>query len=368
MRLTIAQAILSKALSSAGRCVAKHGSLPSLGAILLDARDGLVLTATDLDRTLHLEVEANVDEPGRSLVPARLIAEVVGGLPSGDITLTAKDNKHITVESGGYSLNIRTLDPEYFLSTPELAEPASLALQAASLKAAIGQVRHAVDESSGSRPALTGMLFHADGQTLTLAAADDFRLAVKMLPAPTSKPFTAIVPAASADEMARLLADGDATLEVGSASAAEISRVVLTIPQASLSCRLIDGAFPRYEQIIPTRLENSLSCAVADLRQALRVASPITRECKLIVRLALDAGGIELAAEAADTGNVRAHVEATVAAPAGTLALNAVFLADALGAVGTERVELAWQGPQRPLRVVGVGDDSLVQVVMPIHS
>lgn len=368
MRLTITQGALSRALSSAGRCVAKHGSLPALGAILLDAQDGLALHATDLDRTLRLEVEANVQQAGRALVPAKLLTEFVGGLPGGDVELTADDAKRITVESGSYKANIHALDPEEFPSTPGLHEPASLALQAASLKAAIGQVRHAVDESSGSRPALTGMLFHADGQTLTLAAADGFRLAVKTLPAPTSKPFTAIVPVMAADEMARLLADGDATLEVGSASAAEISRVVLTIPQASLSCRLIDGAFPRYEQIIPTRLENSLSCATSDLRQALRVASPITRECKLIVRLALDAGGIELAAEATDTGNVRANVTATVAAPAGTLALNAVYLADALAAITAERVEMAWQGPQRPLRVVGVGDDSLVQVVMPIHS
>lgn len=372
MKLTIAQATLSKALAITGRCVARHSSLPSLSAILLDARDGLALTATDLDRTLRLEVEANVTEPGRALIPARILTEVVGGLPNADVTLTAQDSKQLRVKSGEYRLKVQTLDPDDFPPTPELAEPASLTLPAWALRQAIGQVRHSVDENSGTRPALTGVLFDADGHSLTLAAADGFRLAVKTLAAPTSMPFTAIVPASSVDEMVRLLGDGDARLEVGlpvtmgNLSTPGASHAVLTTPNLSLTCRLIEGNFPRYSQLIPTDLSNSLSCAVADLRQALRVASPITRQTNKIVKLAFDAGGIELSAEAADMGDVRAHVDASVAAPAGSMSLNTVYLADALGAVSTERVEVAWQGPQRPLRVVGVGDETLVQVVMPI--
>src|ERR671932_581059 len=146
MKLSCLQQNLAEGLNVVGRVVPSKSTLPVLSNVLLATDEGrLKLAATDLE-------------------------------------LNAR-NRRVHLKSGRYESNIAGIDSEDFPPIPTVEEGASITLDAAVLKDAVGQVAFAAAQDD-SRPVLAGVLLKLQGDRLTLAAADGFRLAVREVDLP----------------------------------------------------------------------------------------------------------------------------------------------------------------------------------------
>src|SRR5436309_1162632 len=186
MKLECLQENLAEGLAVVGRVVPTKSTLPVLSNVLLAARDGeLQLAATNLELAVAHRVPASVDREGEITLPARLLSDYVALLDHGQkvaLELNSKTHK-VHLACGRYEANVAGIDAEDFPDIPSVSGGPSFAIPASILKEAINEVVFAAAPDD-TRPVLAGVLLKMGGTTLTLAAADGFRLAVRTVELP----------------------------------------------------------------------------------------------------------------------------------------------------------------------------------------
>src|SRR5690349_17410278 len=213
MKLSCLQENLKRGLAVVSHAVAGKSTLPVLSNILLATDDGrLKLAATNLELGITCWIGAKVDEEGAVTVPAKLLSDVVGGLPNDKVTL-ALDARSVTVNltCARFANNIKGIEAEEFPVIPSITdrEP-TVTLPPDILRETIDQVAFAA-ASDDSRPVLAGVLVRLRGSEAIFAATDGYRLAKRTvaLPEPVATPQEFIVPARALVELARILGDSE---------------------------------------------------------------------------------------------------------------------------------------------------------------
>ena len=212
MKVTVLQENLAHGLSIVSRAVSPRSTLPVLANILL-ATDGgrLRLSATNLELGITCWVGAKVEEEGSTTVPARTFNDLVSTLVSQpiDLSLTVR-TQTLNVHSGSSNTNIKCIDAQEFPPMPVVDAHEGMQISVTDLKEMIQQVVFAAS-TDDARPVLTGVLLKADGNKVTLSAADGFRLSKreKEMPSAVPQPISAIIPGRALTELARVASDSN---------------------------------------------------------------------------------------------------------------------------------------------------------------
>lgn len=375
MKISCLQENLAKGLSLVGRAVATKTTLPMASNILLTS-DGprLKLAATNLEIGITTWVGAKVEEQGGVAVPARLLTEFVSSLPEERIDMVLSPrNRTLNLRCARYEANIRGADPDDFPPLPTVSEEPTTTVDPKALHDAIAQVVFAA-ATDDTRPALAGVLASFEGSTLTLAAADGYRLAVRRLAlnSPVAEKVDIIIPARGLQEVGRMALEEEEAVEITVAPSR--GQVMFHTTNVDLVSRLIDANFPPYAQIIPPRYTTRVLISTAELQKSVKIASLFARDSANIVRLKLEPGEeelqpgrVEISAAATDLGDNASEVDAIVEGTGTQIAFNFKYLMDVLNVVGTNQVALEVTSPSSPGVVKPVGDDDYVHVIMPMH-
>ncbi len=361
---------LARGLSVVSRAVSSRSTLPVLANVLLKTEDaGLKLTATNLEIGITYWVPGKIDEDGATTVPAKLLTDLVNSLPPGDkveLEVAAGDTLHL--KAGRFQTHIKGIDADEFPAIQTAGDRPTTRIAQNVLRRALAETAFAA-ASDEARPILTGVLARFEGDVLTLAAADNYRIAVKSVPILDAVPETSVViPARALNELARILADVDDPVEVMLAPAR--NQVLFHLDGIDLVSRLIDGQFPNYQQVMP---QSHATRAVLDREELLRAVRPaalIAHESANIVKLQIGGdgeAGIMVSANA-EVGDHVGAVEAAVEGDGTTIAFNARYLADVLTNVDAEQFALELNGPLSPGVFKPIGDDQYVHVVMPVRT
>src|SRR5580765_1164033 len=360
---------LARGLSVVSRAVSNR-SLPVLTNVLLKTEDGgLKLTATNLEIGITYWVPGKIEVDGATSVPARLLTDLVGSLPGGEpIILELGDGETLHIQAGRFESHIKGIPAEDFPTVQTAGERPITRVEQKVLRQALDETAFAA-ASDEARPILTGVLARFEGDQLTLAAADNYRIAVKTIPILDPVPDTSVVvPARALNELARILADVEEPVEVVLAGGR--NQILFHLDGIDLVSRLIDGQFPNYQQVVPTAHTTRAVLDREELLRAVRPAALIAHESANIVKLAVSADGepgITVSANA-EVGDHVGQVKATVEGDATTIAFNARYLADVLTNVTADQFALELNGPLSPGVFKPIGDDHYVHVVMPVRT
>jgi DNA polymerase III subunit beta len=370
VKLSVMQENLARGLSVVSRAVSTRSTLPVLANVLLKTEDaGLKLTATNLEIGITYWVPGKIDSDGATTVPAKLLTDYVNALQGGervDLELTAGQTLHL--RAGRYESHIKGIDADEFPAIQTAGDRPTTRIAQNVLRQALEETAFAA-ASDEARPILTGVLARFEGDTLTLAAADNYRIAVKTIPILDPVPETSVViPARALNELVRILSDIDQPIEIVLAQAR--NQILFHLEGIDLVSRLIDGQFPNYQQVLP---QSHTTRAVLDREELLRAVRPaalIAHESANIVKLQIEANGhagITVSANA-EVGDHVGQVEAAVEGDGTTIAFNARYLADVLTNVDAEQFALELNGPLSPGVFKPIGDDRYVHVVMPVRT
>jgi DNA polymerase-3 subunit beta len=360
---------LARGLSVVSRAVSNR-SLPVLTNVLLKTEDaGLKLTATNLEIGITYWVPGKIESDGATSVPARLLTDLVNSLPGGEpIDLELGDGETLHIRSGRFESNIKGISADDFPTVQTAGErPITRIPQ--------NVLRHALDEtafaaaSDEARPILTGVLARFEGDQLTLAAADNYRIAVKTITILDPVEETSVViPARALHELSRVLSDTDDPVSVVLAHAR--NQILFHLEGVDLVSRLIDGQYPNYQSVLPASHSTRVVLDREELLRAVRPAALIAHESANIVKLGVGLDGdpgITVSANA-EVGDHIGRIEAAVDGDGTTIAFNARFLADVLTNVDAEQFALELNGPLSPGVFRPLGDDRYVHVVMPLRT
>jgi DNA polymerase-3 subunit beta len=178
MRFQVERDVLADAVAWVSRALPGRPVIPVLSGLLLTAADDLTLSCFDYEVSARVQVDAKVVEPGIVLVPGRLLAEITRSLPSLPAEF-ADDPEGVSLTCGSASFTLVTLPVEDYPELPGLPQAAGT-VDGGALAAAISQVTPAASRDD-TLPLLTGVNIEVNGETMTLAATDRYRLAVRDL-------------------------------------------------------------------------------------------------------------------------------------------------------------------------------------------
>ena len=373
MNVSCLQEHLAKGLSIVGRAVATRTTLPITNNVLLATDEGrLKLAATNLKIALSCWVGAQIETEGAITVPARLLTDFVNSLPSEKIEMTlAPRSRQLKLVCARNQATIAGVDADDFPPIPSVEDGGSLQLDAQELHTAITQVVIAA-ATDDSRPVLTGVDLVMEGDQLTLAAADGFRLSVRhlTLAKAVDERVEVIIPARALSELNRLLPEETEPVEL--TLNATRTQALFRLKNVELVAQLIQGTFPNYSQLIP---EEYTSRAVVDVNEFLRetrIASIFARDGSGIVRLQFTPGEdvapgkMIISARAEEIGDNMGELDATIEGEADKIAFNSKYLQDFLQVLEGGRVALEMSGPTRQGVLRPVGDERYVHVLMPM--
>jgi DNA polymerase-3 subunit beta len=378
MKVSCLQENLAKALSIVGRAVATKSTLPVLSNILLATDDGrLKLAATNLELAVVTWIGAKVEDEGSITVPARLLSELVTSLPNDRIDMDLNVRTHtLHLTCARSDANIKGIDATEFPPIPTVGGEgegsAAVRIEAGLLREVIGQVAFAA-AADESRPVLAGVLVSFGDSELTMAATDGFRLSLRTTHLPVSAPqkLDVLVPAKTLNEVARLAADEKDPIEI--TVTPNKSQVLFHMSNVDLVSRLIEGTFPNYRHIIPQSHKTRSVLATADFLNAARRASFFAREAANIVKLTIQPGEeitpgrVSVTATSAEVGDNVNDIDAQIEGDGVTIAFNARYLTEVLGAFTSQKVGLETNTATNPGVLKPIGDDGFVHVIMPLQ-
>jgi DNA polymerase III subunit beta len=256
----------AEAVSWATRTVGARVTLPALSGVLLEADEGrLTCRATDLEVAAEISLPVQIDEPGRVLLPGRLLSQLVAKFPDAPVELSGEPDR-VEISCGRATFHVRGMPVEDFPSLPEPAEDAAQGVvKADAFARLVAQVARAASTDE-ARPVLTGVNLEATGGSLTAAATDSYRLAVRSLAWDEGVEGTALVPARALQEAAKAASEAGGSLTV----ALEEGQVSFLFGDRRLTTRLIEGSFPNYRALLPDAHETSVVVDRAALVEALQ--------------------------------------------------------------------------------------------------
>jgi DNA polymerase III subunit beta len=369
VKLSVMQENLARGLSVVSRAVSNR-SLPVLTNVLLKTEDGgLKLTATNLEIGITYWVPGKIEVDGATSVPARLLTDLVNSLPGSDpINLELAEGETLHIRAGRFESNIKGIPAEDFPTVQTAGERPITRVAQKVLRQALDETAFAA-ASDEARPILTGVLARFEGDQLTLAAADNYRIAVKTITVLDPVEETSVViPARALHELARVLSDTDEPVSIVLAHSR--NQLLFHIDGVDLVTRLIDGQYPNYQSVLPASHATRAVIDREELLRAVRPAALIAHESANIVKLGvgLDGDGAISVSANAEVGDHVGRVEAAIEGDGTTIAFNARFLADVLTNVDAEQFALELNGPLSPGVFKPIGDDRYVHVVMPLRT
>ncbi len=378
MKITCKQQDLAKGLSTVGHAVSSRTTLPILSHILLATEgDQLRLSATNLDIGITCHIPAQVAEEGVTTVPAKLFTDLVSNLPPATVELTLPaEGQSLKVTCLRSQSTVRGMDPADFPAIPTAeGSEAPVLLDANELREMITQTTFAA-ATDDARPVFTGVLERVQENTLTFAAADSFRLAVRREPLPgDAAPGDVLIPARTLKELASILpAEGTVKMVV----TPNRNQVLFEAEGVNLVSNLIAGQFPNFEAILPKSHATRATINTAEFRQAAKRASLFARDNSRIVRMRIDPGendgmtpgSVTIQAAADDSGETMESLVAAVDGPGLEVIFNVQYLTDVLGVISTEDVALELNTPQQAgaVKPNGSSGGEYVYIIMPMHN
>jgi DNA polymerase-3 subunit beta len=362
MKFRCERDVLVEALGHAGRAVTtRGGALPVLAGVHLSLEDDqLTVTGSDLDLTISVQIDVAGHENGVTVLPSKLISDVVRSLRSGAVDVTIEDDDARIVAAPS-EFAIRVIPADEF---PEVSRPEgdAVTLDAIAFRDAIDQVGKAAS-SDDARPILTGVLMAAEEEGLRLVSTDSYRLSVRDLSGTSvlGEGQKVLVPSRALKELARVVGDAEElTLRLGERDAG------FEVGNVSVTTRLIEGDFPNYRGLIPTNHPNTLTVDRETLLDAVRRVRLLAQE-STPVRLAMSAEGLELVAVTQDVGQAHEQVDASYDGGDLTVAFNPEYLLDGLEVAPGDEVTLESVDELKPALLRSVGDDAFLYLLMPVR-
>lgn len=387
MQFTVTQQNLNRGLSIVGHAVPSRPTQPIQAYILatIDSKQ-VRLSARQEDIGIHCWIPASqCDEQGMTLLPAKLLSDVVGNLPPASVVVTSPsvtDPMSCNIRCLRISANMKNAaeDPAEFPAIPSYADGGDLLLHLDTelLKQIIAEVAFASADKAALLPGLIGMNIAIGDGKAVFAAADSFRLAMRTILIPDAHlRQTLLLPARTMEELAKIL-PFEGTVDM--LLTEDQHQVVFHTGTVDLSTRLLSAPFPSLTNgALPSEWSTRATLPTQELAALVRLMMPFAREGKNFIRLKLygetgeslrldrEPNTVQLEVVAQDIGENHNVINAQIEGPDQEIDLHVKYLSDVLSVITTTQITLEVSHRQRPVVIRPVGGDDYLYVMMPVN-
>jgi DNA polymerase-3 subunit beta len=373
MKIITQNAEINSSLSLVQNVFGKKTTMPILNNVLISAKDGkLSILGSNLDIAILVKVPATVVKEGKTTVNGNLFTKICRELPAAeDITLTRGENERLEVITKNSSLRVVGASADEYPNVPGISIATKHKISAALLLEMIEKTVYATSTEE-ARYNLNGVCFESvtdkKGLSLRLVATDGNRLAMITRPikgmTTSTMPNHVIVPSRGLQEVRRVLereAAGDVGIEVSEGF------LVIEAPSVKIAVRLIDGEFPDYSMVVPTKSGEPAKMSGALLSQALLRVSLLVSDKGKGVRLDFFKNRLRISGSSPELGEAVEELPIEYAGKDMSIGFNAEYYRDFIATLKEEEeMTIELHDLQGPAKLYG-RDESAFSIVMPMR-
>lgn len=386
MKIICSQESLLHGIQTVQKGISSRIGLPIYNGILFEVNEDnkVHLFATDLEIGIDCYIPAQVVETGSTVIPSRIISELIKKFPEGKIEIECKDNNITTVKENNSNYKILGFSAEEFSNFPEIKMRAKIKLNQKLLKEAIQQVIFAASRDE-NRTFLNGALFKIIDNKIEVVTTDSHRLSLKNIkPIKIESLLTegveVIIPYRALSELSRLLLDNKEVFIEVRIGEKQILFILFPDGQKNsirIYSRLIEGQFPDYHQIIPDSFKTEIKVNTKDFMDKMERISLFVREDLNTVKMeAINKTGdqkeerceIILKAESPSTGEASEKIFCLKKGEDITITFNTNYILDVLKIIKKENTVIKLNDPLNPVIITPDEDKNYTYILMPVRT
>lgn len=367
MKFIASSSALLKQLQSISGVINSNTVLPILEDFLFDInKNRLTLVATDLETVMKTEMAIEAKDSGRVCIPGKILLDSLKNIPDQPLTFTIDKNFGVEITSDNGKYKVMGENPDNFPKEPAADDTSSFTMTSTALVTAINKTLFATS-TDDLRPAMTGVFFELDKNSIQFVATDAHRLVrYKRKEVSCPQVDTFIVPRKPLNLLKAVLPDNEDEITLNYNS----NHFFVTHGATQMSCRLIDARFPDYKVVIPSENPYRLTVNKSDFLGALRRVSIFSNKSTNQVALNINGSELQLTAQDVDfsfEGNERMKCQYN--GEDLVIAFNAKFLIEMLHATSSTEVNLELSTPTKAGLIKPVEqeeNEDLLMLVMPL--
>lgn len=340
-------------------------TLPVFQSLLLEAEDGRMrFLGCDGEMWVERTMNATVSNNGAIAVQARLMNDILGQLPEGEVHIEQPTGASLRLSLAASEFRVVGMTPEDFPGIPDVSGQATVKIKKADLLKMVSGVDFAVAKENQGRPVLTGILFQYDGEKLKTVATDTHRLAVMTSEMPNlGQPVSAVVPDRAIQVIKKLPTSESEEITLTFSD----DKLLVESDGTRLVAQLLRGEFPSYERVFPSSSTRKWLFDKEVFASALKRAGVLAKESAQRVVLKSDGSQVIMNSRSEGIGEGRDEMEIVKEGDDLEIAFNGRYLLDALSPVATPGVSLEMTENDRPavIRPSEAGTDYTC-VIMPM--
>ena len=357
MKFIIEQSKLVDVVNWVSRSLSTRPIQTALLGIVIDAEGNkVVLSGSDLETASRATTDADVATAGKVLVPGKLLADISRSLPNKPVTIQL-DGTRVLVNAGSAKFTLPILPINEYPNLPEMPEALGT-IDADLFNQAVAQVSIAAGKDD-SLPSLTGVHVEVNGENITMAATDRYRLAVRELTFSPARPNTeavALVRARTLHDAAKTLATAK-NVNIALAPASSNDRLAgFQTDSKSTTTRLLDGTFPPYRHLLPQESLTTTVIEVAPFLDAVRRVALVTDKT-IPLKLTFTGNTVTLEAGGGDEAQANEVFEINKTGEDLSIAFNPNYLLDGLHAINAPYAQISFNTSSKAAILMGKSDE-----------
>lgn len=372
MKIEVNRKAFEQALSRLSGSTNGKATLAILSHVLIDSdKDGqITISATDLEMSAKTTLKCDAAGNFKVALPCKHLLDIVKSIDGEDIMLTLEDNHWVKLESGKIKARVGGIHPSDFPNLPDESKFSPVKLDAPAFLDMVARTVFCAS-SDDARPNLTGVfLRQLSSARLQMAATDGHRLArvehnfghVPDQPTPVLFDVGVIVHRKAAMELAKFC-KGAKHISFG----VHENNIAFFVDDGVMICRLVDGSFPDFAQVLPKPSEKTLLVDKDTFFQSVKFVSLFANNKTSHMRVTISEGKMELYATDGEKGECTKDVPIEYDGPTKKAGYNWHYLLDVLNHIEGETIRIDITEPLAPTTIHDDSDDDVIFVVMPMR-
>ena len=357
---------LAEAVSKAEKITSKNATLPILKCVLLRAtKEGLFVTATNLDIGIEIKIPAKVEVEGVVAVPGSTLNSFLNSISSEKTVNVSVEEGNLIVSTLKTNTVIKTFPNDEYPIIPKIETKEGVEMPAESLSEGIKSVWYS-SATSSIKPELSSVCVAPEEGTIVFVATDGLRLAEKTIKTKKISDFsTILIPVKNAVEIIRVFEGVKENLKI----IIEQNQIAVSYEDVYLISRIVEGNFPNYKSIIPKEFMSEVTVLKQDLVNCFKTTSVFSdtfNHTKFIVHA--EEKSIEIITKNNNVGESSTTIPAAIVGDSMDINFNYKYIMDALVSINSDSLTMSFSGVNKPMIMKSVGEADFLYLLMPMNK
>ena len=373
MKIKIKKELLLENLNKVAKALSTKNLVPALAGIKFDlSQEGLTLTASDNDITIrsfipYQDEDMTIEEEGSIIIQGRYILDIVRKLPDKNINLEVFDELKVIISTENSEYNLNGINKNEYPNINLEENKSPILINGKVFKELVNQTAFAASNDE-ARPPLTGLNLKIVGDILECNCTDSYRLARKIIKLNKNieTDYNIVIPSKNIIEVSKLITDDEQDIELHIFN----NKILFKYDNILFQSRLINGTFPNTANLLPKDSLLKVIVNVEDLYNVIDRVSILTSDKeKNVVTLETNGDILTMKSSSAEIGRVEEKMSIQKDKIDDiSISFSARYVMEALKVLDKEQCEISFVGEVNPIIFKGVGNDDLIQLVLPIRT